>query len=246
MKKITYTTLIGIFGAFAFALPALAATTASLSPATLNAVPGQRIDVIISVNPQGTANYAEKLEINYPADSLEVASFAYSSNWMALTQSGYDSVDNTNGVLVKTAGYPGGITAPTVFGTVSFTAKKAGNGMIKIGSTSLAFEASGQTPIVGSGASFTITAPPVIAPVATPVVTPKKATPAPTKTEPKTEVIPAKTTAPSNAESQTATVSAAIPLSDGNSSVWIFFGIIAALALLGYAVFTLRNKQKKL
>ena len=46
---------------------ALAATTASLSPANVNVTTGQKFDVAISVNPQGTTDYAEKLEVDYPA-----------------------------------------------------------------------------------------------------------------------------------------------------------------------------------
>src|SRR3989344_7692792 len=115
MKKITITIATTILGILFFASPVVAATTASISPNDINVTLGQKFSITISVNPQGTANYAEKLEINYPADILEVKSFTLGSNWIAMAQSGYDSIDNTNGVLIKTAGYPGGLTSLTHF-----------------------------------------------------------------------------------------------------------------------------------
>lgn len=163
MKKNTLIRSISIIGALMFASPLFAATTVSLSPATINVTPGQKFNVVVTVNPSGTNNYAEKIELNYPKDVLEVNSFTFANTWIPLTQSGYDI--NTDGVLIKTAGYPAGISGSTVFGTVAFTAKKAGAGTIKIGASSLAFEASAQTAITSAGASFTI---------ASPVVTPKK------------------------------------------------------------------------
>jgi hypothetical protein len=163
MKKITFTAFTGIatviaLGAMLYALPALAATTASISPTNVKVVAGQQFNVVVAVNPNGTSNYAEQLQINYPANLLQVSAFNIGSGWMALTQTGYDSVDNVNGVLIKTAGYPSGITSLTPFGTITFTAEKSGNGTITIGSRSQAFQKSSQSSIVGTGASFVIMA----------------------------------------------------------------------------------------
>ena len=103
-------------------------------------------------------NYAEKLEVDYPASDLAVTSFTLGNSWMALTQPGYDSTDNINGVLTKTAGYPSGFSGATTFGTITFYAKKAGTGTIKIGNSSLAFESSSQSAITGNGTAFTVSA----------------------------------------------------------------------------------------
>lgn len=237
IQKSALTSIVTILGAFAFAIPVMAATTASLSPAVVNITPGQTFNVVVAVNPQGVSNYAEKLEIDYPADTLEVTSFTFSSNWMALTQPGYDSTDNTNGVLVKTAGYPGGFSSSLTFGTVSFHAKKAGSGIIKIGNSSLAFEANSQTVITGSGATFAVTAP-AIAPA--PVVTPKKAvqttvTPTPASTGQATEVTPAQTTGEVNPTSQQPQVAAVAAANTGGSSMpmWAWLALIAILVIGG-------------
>src|SRR4051812_16821823 len=104
MKKII-STLIFSLALGLFALPALAsaATTAAFAPATADVSAGRTFNIAISVNPQGTANFAEKVEVDFPADLLEVTSFSFASNWMAMAQPGFDSTDNANGILIKTA-----------------------------------------------------------------------------------------------------------------------------------------------
>ena len=158
MKKITLTSIISVASVFLFAIPAMAATTASLSPASINVTAGKSFNVTVAVNPQGTSNYVEKLEVDYPATDLEVTSFSLGNNWIALTQSGYDSVDNTNGILIKSAGYPKGISGSTMFGTITFRAKQAGSGSIKIGSNSLAYTTSSHSAITGNSAQYTVLA----------------------------------------------------------------------------------------
>ena len=182
MKKYLLTTFLGLLAIMAAALPVLAATTMSLSPATVNVTAGQTFNLSVAVDPQGVKNYTVKLELKYPADLLEVKSFTLGSNWMAVSQTGYDSIDNINGILIKTAGYPGGLTANTAFGTVSFSAKKAGSGIIQTGTGSLALNASSQNVFSGSAqANVTITAvtlPPPPPPPPSQTTTPPTAPPA--------------------------------------------------------------------
>ncbi len=235
MKKITFLSIVVIIlvGIFIFAAPVLAATTASLSPANVNAVTGQSFNVSISVNPQGISNYAEKLEIKYPADILEASSFTFGSNWMALTQSGYDSFDNINGVLIKTAGYPAGFTASTTFGTVTFHAKKSGNGAIRIGNNSLAFEANNQSAITGNGTAFSISAK-TVAPTkkTTEQVTPAVKIQPEVKT--KTDTASTPETMQSASNTQTAAVAEASPAS--YTWLWILF-VIVLLGVIGWRMY---------
>jgi len=226
MKKITLTSIAAVIGMFTFAIPVLAATTASLSPASMSVAPGEKFIVIISVNPQGTANYAEKLEVNYPSDILEAASFTLGDKWIAMTAAGYDSTDNINGVLIKTAGYPSGFSSSAVFGTVSFTAKKAGSGTIKIGNSSLAFQASAQSAITGNETTFVVTAPVV------PIPKPEVKTPTP-KPAPAPETgIPTETTATTSTTTETALQPAAVALSPLDNILTLGTGSAAVAALV--------------
>lgn len=160
MKKHFSKVMLVLIGIMALTMPVMAATIVSFSPANINAVQGQTFNLAIAVNPQNMSNYTVKVELNYPADLLEVKSFSFGNGWMPITQQGYDSIDNINGILVKTAGYPGGISSSITFGTVSFYAKKAGSGTIEIGNNSLALDINSQNVLSGSPkASFTVTVP---------------------------------------------------------------------------------------
>jgi len=159
MKKNILTITLATLSALAFCDAALATTTVSLSPSNVNVNPGQSFNISISVNPQGVNNFVEKIELKYPADILQVNSFTLNNQWMALAQPGYDLVDNTNGVLLKSAGYPNGLSSVTSFGTVSFSAKKAGSGIVSIGGNSLSFEVNSQNAITGLPTSVTIANP---------------------------------------------------------------------------------------
>ena len=157
MKKFTLYTIATVFGALMCAAPAFAATTATLTPSSANVKTGTEFSVALSVDSAGTSNFADRVEVTYPADMLEVVSFSQKAPWMPLTQSGYDSTDNIKGVMIKTAGYTGGISAATDFGTVIFRAKKAGSATVAVGTGSLAYEASVQTLVSGNSIAIAIT-----------------------------------------------------------------------------------------
>lgn len=184
MNKTKLITILTVLGGIVLASSVFAAATISFSPVNVNVVQGENFDLVVSINPQGVKSYTTKAELEYPADLLEVKSFNFGSNWMALSASGYDLIDNTNGILIKTAGYPGGLSSAVAFGTVSFTAKKSGSGVIGLGSNSMVLNAENQDILSGSivQTAVNIAAPapvPTIpaAPVAPSVKTPKAETP---------------------------------------------------------------------
>ncbi|MBU2082105.1 cohesin domain-containing protein, partial [Patescibacteria group bacterium] len=216
------------------AAPALAATTVSFSPVSVSTASGKTFNVTISVNPQNVANYTEKIELTYPADILEVRAFNFSGSWMPLAQPGYDLIDNANGKLIKTAGYPGGLSSLATFGTVSFYAKKTGSAVIKLGSGSLALDANNQNVISGAPeVSVTVSAP-VIVPVEGPT------------TEPTTEPIVEEPIAQQPAETQQISLIAALGviITLGTGSVWL--GILVGLIILAgliYLAYWLRTRK---
>jgi hypothetical protein len=243
MKKITLTKIITALGMLAFALPVMAATTASLSPASINVVAGKSFTLTVAVDPQGTANYAEKLEVDFPAANLQVSSFTLGSNWMALTQTGYDSTDNTNGVLTKTAGYTGGITGPTTFGTITFTALKSGSGNITIGNNSLAFQVSSQTAITGTGTAFNVSAA-VVAPTTSTTV--RTVTPT-TGTQPTTQTTTV--TTPTTQQAVTPTTNnqvAAAVVATPHSYAWLWWLLLAVVVVVlgGWWIVSRKSSKK--
>ena len=161
-----------------------------------------------------------------------------------MTTSGYDSIDNANGVLIKSAGYPAGFSSVTAFGTISFSAKKAGSGTIKVGNSSLAFQASGQSAIAGSGTTFAVTMPVAPAPIPTPLPTPTVKTPAktPSVVSPTTSVAPVQPVTQIFPSSQTA--AAVATLSGGNVWLWILI-VILVIALVAYVSYRLGSQRRK-
>ncbi|OGG40716.1 hypothetical protein A3A21_01850 [Candidatus Jorgensenbacteria bacterium RIFCSPLOWO2_01_FULL_45_25b] len=227
---------------------ALAATSASFAPASVSARRGQSFTLTIRINPEGTKNYTAKTELRYPADLIEVRSFTFGSGWMPLSQTGYDLTDNTNGVLVKTAGYPGGVSSQTTFGTVSFFAKKSGNAKITLQSSSFALDAASQNVLGGTGLPQTAivisepapsvateTAPaPVSEPEEEPVV----------EEEPEVSVVEEELPLPQPTASQPllAQIGSLTTLGTNNAIVGIFLGAII-IALIAYIIYFLKKNR---
>lgn len=153
--------MVTLIGSAFLASPVLAATDITFSPASIKANQGQNFILSLYVDPAGKPNYTAKVELNFPADLVQFKGFTFGSGWFPLSQPGYDLVDNQKGAVIKTAGYPGGISKLAVFGTATFQAKKSGQGQIKVGPNSMTLDINNgnviKSPIVP--VSLTINAP---------------------------------------------------------------------------------------
>lgn len=253
MKKTLLTILLGAFGAMAIAAPALAATSVSFTPVNVGVRQGQRFTLTIGINPQGVKSYTAKTELRYPADLLEVKSFTFANSWMPLSQPGYDLTDNTNGVFIKTAGYPGGVSSPVTFGVVSFLAKKSGNGIITLNSNSFALDANNQNALAGTLArtAVAISTAPVPTTPKTPT-TPTTPAPAPKEEEPTVQIeqempiVQEQPTAPQPIAPQSllAQVGGLMTLGTNNVAVGILVTVII-LALVGYAIYAVIQRARR-
>lgn len=108
------------------------ASTISLSSSNVSVKKGDIVKIIVSADSQGSYNYTFKSSVNFPSDLLSVDSWDWSEGWIPVAQVGYDELDNTNGVIVRTAGYGGGIMTSKEFGVITFVAKKSGQGTISV------------------------------------------------------------------------------------------------------------------
>lgn len=183
MTKRILSTALTVLGIVALITPVSAVTTFLFTPTSVEHAKSGSFTLTIIANPQGVKNYTVKAELEYPADIVGVKSFTFANDWLPLVKPGYDLIDNARGVLIKTAGYPGGISGPTVFGTVLFSPKKAGNGTIKVGENSLALDAQSKN-VLGSPTKAVVV---ITAPAAPPA---KEATPK----VPQEEILPPEAT----------------------------------------------------
>jgi len=142
--------------------------------------------------------------------------------------------------LIKTAWYPGGISSSATFGTVSFYAKKAGSGTIKLGTGSLALDANNQNVLSGTpSVSVAITAPASVpaAPSAPAAGTP--AAPEQPAEQPIEQPI-------AQAPQPTLLAALGVVLTLGTGSMWvgILVGLIILAALI-YAIYALIQRKRK-
>lgn len=170
-----------LIAALAFVLPGAAmAATVDISPTTVSVTPGKTFTVTLTADPAGAKVYTTRANVSFDPALVSVTGFTLAPKWLALQASGYDAIDNAGGTLIKTAGYPGGLTAPTVFGTVTFTAKAAGTATVQITSKSMMLDDTSTNTLAGTQGSAVVTiaapaqklAPAETAPVAKPVVKP--------------------------------------------------------------------------
>ena len=153
---ITLALVVGI----TYSVPALAATI-SFTPSSLSVTQGQTLRLNVAINPETSTVYTVKSEIRFPSDLLEVQSFNFGNGWMPLVQLGYDTTDNVNGVLIKTGGFPGGLSGAANLGTITFKAKKTGSATVSVSENSVGLDANSSNPVrpVFGGAMIVITAP---------------------------------------------------------------------------------------
>lgn len=122
---------------------AFAGTESSFQPVNITLKEGQRFTLSPQFISTEGKNYTVRAEVKYPADIVSVTGFEFEKGWMPLTQPGYDAIDNGNGVLIKTGGYPSGFIGKTTLGKISFVAKRAGVATISFGANTLVLDESG-------------------------------------------------------------------------------------------------------
>lgn len=124
---------------------------------------GDTVYVSVFVNPKGDNIYTTKIDVRFSPSIVRVNSFRLNSDWMPLKQPGYDLIDNSQGRLIKTGGYPGGVSSKVLFGTIGLQLKTQGTVQITIGGDTLLLDESNENVLNGSsGSSFSIIERPVV------------------------------------------------------------------------------------
>ena len=111
------------------------------SAAGLEVIVEDTTATVYVVPQQNETVYTAKAVIAFDETALTVQNITFTPKWMPLSQEGYDSF--VNGQIIKTAGYPKGITQKTALLTFSVTKKTSGLGVIAIEGTSALYDANG-------------------------------------------------------------------------------------------------------
>ena len=143
--------LVLVFPAGAFA------SVISLSPTSIPVTPGKVFTVNVMVNPNGAHIYTVRANISFDPALVSETAFKFSPKLLVLPMKGSDVVNNTTGVLIKTAGYiPSGITSTALFGTITFRAKKVGVAHISVTTKSTVLDANSKNTISGTQGSVKV------------------------------------------------------------------------------------------
>ena len=145
MKNILLSICILLVG-LAAASPA-EASSVIFTPNIVAVQVGKTFTLPIAVDPKDLKQYTVRLALTFPPDLLEVTSFTFDPNWIAVPQQHYDLLDNKRGELIKTAGFPKGFSTPVSFGTITFKAKGAGDSRIVVETQSFMLDASGKSAL---------------------------------------------------------------------------------------------------
>lgn len=143
MKK-TYQTIVAtLLIIFCFTAIVAISDAAVINPSikSVTAKTGSTFTVRYAIDPQGEAVYTTKLQGKFPPGIVSLKSFNFTEGMIPLSQPGYDAINNTTGTFTKTAGYPKGISAYTVFGTATFSVIGVGSGEIILNNESFILNA---------------------------------------------------------------------------------------------------------
>ena len=230
----------------ALLLPVAAfASTITLAPTTVATTAGKSFSVTVGVNPTSGKAYTVRANLSFDPTAVTFTGFTFASKWLALPQEGYDIEDNTNGVLAKTGGYPGGITAPTTLGTATFRAKKSGTVTIAATGNSLILDANNANAVSGTQGSVQVTiaiVPP--APVPSQTITESTPTPSESVTEAVTESALTDSGAVPQAAAAISPLNSFLTFGTGSPAVASLV-TIAILAIIGGGIWFWRRERSE-
>ncbi len=127
---------------FGIVSPATAANF-SVSDSYISVEKGDIIEIVVYASSLSENSYTFKSSINFSSDLLSVSDWQWADNWMPLDVEEYDLIDNDSGKIIKTAGYPTGLSDKEEFGVVTFVAKESGQAVISLGYDSFILNADG-------------------------------------------------------------------------------------------------------
>ncbi len=233
----TYSRALVVLGLIVLAVPISAlAASISLSPTTVSVQSGDTFTVAVTADPASTKIYSVRANIAFDSSVLQVSNFSFASTWMPVSQPGYDTTDNASGVLIKTGGYPGGITSSTRLGTISFKAIKTGTVTISATGSSLLLDASSANQLSGGqgsvAVSVTAPAPKPTSVSITPTPKPKAVATKPTPTKDSVSTTTATSTEKVESSSLLAAVNGAITFGTGSPIVSALLSAVIVLLLV--------------
>lgn len=150
MKHSSLFTVFGIF-CFQFLLfTTIQASSINLSSVKNNIRVGETYTLSVVVDPDNQKVFTVKTILSYPPDMLRLSTFTFDDMWTPLNQPGYNEINNENGTLIKTGGYPSGFSSRTTFGVIKFIGLKEGNATVSVVEGSQVFDSESKNTLLGN------------------------------------------------------------------------------------------------
>lgn len=127
-----------------------------MSPPSSKSMVGKLVTVNLDIDPETDRVYTVKADIRFPSDLVSVDSWTFNKDWIGLRQPEYDSLNNSAGILVRSAGFTGGVIERKRFGTIIFKTKTEGTATISINGKSFTLDADGNNKNSSNGTATII------------------------------------------------------------------------------------------
>jgi len=134
----------------------LALASLLLIPQSITAAPQQTFTISIEAFAASSTGTIEA-HIAFDPKLLAAERVSLAPGWIEVNEPGYKSLDTKNGVVVETAGYPGGFTGTTTFASITFLAKAAGNATIAPAGDTLMLNAKNENEFGGNAGGTLVT-----------------------------------------------------------------------------------------
>ncbi|MDO8523205.1 MAG: cohesin domain-containing protein [bacterium] len=150
-KKIPHFIFIGGFLLLVCVPTSVYAASLTFTSPTGDVRVGGTFMIKVMLDPLAENVFTVKAAIAYPAELLRITSFTFSDTWTPLNQPGFNEINNEKGSIIKTGGYPGGISAPVIFGIITFKGIKEGSATVAITDDSIVFNSESKNILIEKG-----------------------------------------------------------------------------------------------
>ncbi len=136
MNNNTFTNALRALVVLAFLLSAgtaSAATSVTLNPSAVSVKNGDTFTVKVYLDSLGEKTYTARVSLRFPPELVQISKWQFADTWIQLPRPGYDTTDNADGLLTKTAGFPTGWSGTRLFGTATFSTKQSALGKLVLG-----------------------------------------------------------------------------------------------------------------
>ena len=139
------------------------AATITFNPTKITVRAGETFSVGVDIHSPDAKAFTIKMDGAFTPKILRFSGWTFDDLWNVLRQPGYDSVNNTLGTFIRTAGYGGGFTGNIHYANARFIGNSVGSGTISVSSSSFILNTNSQNIYTGANQVAVTVLPAVVA-----------------------------------------------------------------------------------